>query len=168
MSTLVIHHQCSVGAYTLLWVSLSCLADVNDVQKRRRLEVLGNENVSPTKKSSTRDRLRCAELVKPDTPALCSVRSRVQQLTQRREGKRITPPPKITNSEPVYSIDRIRIWQYPCNTQICSHWETVTPTGDVLFTGGHVLAQRCLSDPGSGVPSIIIQEGFKENHLIGE
>eukprot|EP00063_Salmo_salar_P004981 XP_013979816.1 PREDICTED: actin-binding protein anillin-like isoform X2 [Salmo salar] len=94
-------------------------SDVNDVQKRRRLEVLGNENVSPTKKSSTRDRLRCAELVKPDTPALCSVRSRVQQLTQRREG-------------------------------------------------GHVLAQRCLSDPGSGVPSIKFQDGFKEHHLIGE
>uniref|UniRef100_A0A673XXK0 Anillin, actin binding protein 2 n=1 Tax=Salmo trutta TaxID=8032 RepID=A0A673XXK0_SALTR len=94
-------------------------SDVNDVQKRRRLEVLGNENVSPTKKSSTRDRLRCAELVKPDTPALCSVRSRVQQLTQRCEG-------------------------------------------------GLVLAQRCLSDPGSGVPSIKFQDGFKEHHLIGE
>ncbi|XP_021424628.2 anillin isoform X1 [Oncorhynchus mykiss] len=94
-------------------------SDVNDVQKRRRLEVLGEENVSPTKKSSTRDRLRCAELVKPDTPAICSVRSRVQQLTQRREG-------------------------------------------------GHVLAQRCLSDPGSGVPSIKFQDGFKEHHLIGE
>ncbi|XP_024235039.1 anillin isoform X5 [Oncorhynchus tshawytscha] len=94
-------------------------SDVNDVQKRRRLEVLGEENVSPTKKSSTRDLLRCAELVKPDTPALCSVRSRVQQLTQRREG-------------------------------------------------GHVLAQRCLSDPGSGVPSIKFQDGFKEHHLIGE
>ncbi|KAM9569207.1 anillin, actin binding protein 2 isoform 10-T10 [Salvelinus alpinus] len=94
-------------------------SDVNDVQKRRRLEVLGEKNVSPTKKSSTRDRLRCAELVKPDTPALCSVRSRVQQLTQRREG-------------------------------------------------GHVLAQRCLSDPGSGVPSIKFQDGFKEHHLIGE
>ncbi|XP_031657244.1 anillin, actin binding protein 2 isoform X6 [Oncorhynchus kisutch] len=94
-------------------------SDVNDVQKRRRLEVLGEENVSPTKKSSTRDRLRCAELVKPDTPALCSVRSRVQQLTQRREG-------------------------------------------------GHVLAQRCLSDPGSGVPSIKFPDGFKEHHLIGE
>nr|XP_046209029.1 anillin-like isoform X2 [Oncorhynchus gorbuscha] len=94
-------------------------SDVNDVQKRRRLELLGEENVSPTKKFSTRDRHRCAELVKPDTPALCSVRSRVQQLTQRREG-------------------------------------------------GHVLAQRCLSDPGSGVPSIKFQDGFKEHHLIGE
>ncbi|XP_064878698.1 anillin-like isoform X8 [Oncorhynchus nerka] len=94
-------------------------SDVNDVQKRRRLEVLGEENVSPTKKFSTRDRHRYAELVKPDTPALCSVRSRVQQLTQRREG-------------------------------------------------GHVLAQRCLSDPGSGVPSIKFQDGFKEHHLIGE
>ncbi|XP_052321634.1 anillin-like [Oncorhynchus keta] len=94
-------------------------SDVNDVQKRRRLEVLGEENVSPTKKFSTRDRHRCAELVKPDTPALCSVRSRVQQLTQRREG-------------------------------------------------GHVLAQRCLSDPGSGVPSIKFQDGVKEHHLIGE
>ncbi|XP_029524100.1 anillin-like isoform X7 [Oncorhynchus nerka] len=100
-------------------------SDVNDVQKRRRLEVLGEENVSPTKKFSTRDRHRYAELVKPDTPALCSVRSRVQQLTQRREG-------------------------------------------GVLFTGGHVLAQRCLSDPGSGVPSIKFQDGFKEHHLIGE
>ncbi|XP_041693192.1 uncharacterized protein LOC121531797 isoform X2 [Coregonus clupeaformis] len=94
----------------------SSSSEVNDVQKRLRLEVLGEENVSPTKRSSSRDRLRCAELVKPDTPALCSVRSRVQQLTQ----------------------------------------------------GGHVLAQRCLSDPGSGVPSIKFQDGFKEHHLIGE
>ncbi|XP_014004374.1 uncharacterized protein isoform X3 [Salmo salar] len=95
-------------------------SEVNDVQKRRRLKLLGEENVSPNKSSSSRDHLCCAELeVKPDTPALCSVRSRVQQLTQRREG-------------------------------------------------GPLLAPRCLSDPGSGVPSIIIQEGFKENHLIGE
>ncbi|XP_029552039.1 anillin-like isoform X2 [Salmo trutta] len=95
-------------------------SEVNDVKKRRRLKLLGEENFSPNKSSSSRDHLCCAELeVKPDTPALCSVRSRVQQLTQRREG-------------------------------------------------GPLLAPRCLSDPGSGVPSIIIQEGFKENHLIGE
>ncbi|XP_010882371.2 anillin isoform X2 [Esox lucius] len=96
--------------------------EVSDVQKRRRLEAFGEENVTPEKRSSSGTRLGFAEFeVKPDTPAICSIRSRVQQLTQRRGG-------------------------------------------------GPVLAQRCLSDPGSGsgLPSFIIQDGFKEHHLIGE
>ncbi|XP_029489935.1 anillin-like isoform X5 [Oncorhynchus nerka] len=68
-------------------------SEVNDVQKRRRLKLLGEENVSPNKSSSSRDHLCCAELeVKPDTPALCSVRSRVQQLTQRRAGGPLLAP----------------------------------------------------------------------------
>uniref|UniRef100_UPI0037E71B8F anillin, actin binding protein 2 n=1 Tax=Semicossyphus pulcher TaxID=241346 RepID=UPI0037E71B8F len=55
----------------------------NDVQKRRRLEADGQENRSPKPSSSGRQ----AELeTKPDTPMVPSVRSRVQQLTQRREG----------------------------------------------------------------------------------
>lgn len=65
--------------------SLWCIEKlVNDGQKRRRLEAAGQENCSP-KPSSSR---RLAELdVKPDTPMVPSVRSRVQQLTQRPEGK---------------------------------------------------------------------------------
>ncbi|KAM7396309.1 hypothetical protein PAMP_019358 [Pampus punctatissimus] len=59
-------------------------SEVNDGQKRRRLEAAGQENRSP-KPSSSR---RLAELdMKPDTPMVPSVRSRVQQLTQRREGE---------------------------------------------------------------------------------
>ncbi|XP_059191824.1 LOW QUALITY PROTEIN: anillin, actin binding protein 2 [Centropristis striata] len=56
---------------------------VNDGQKRRRLEAAGQENCSPQASSSG----RLAELeMKPDTPMVPSVRSRVQQFTQRREG----------------------------------------------------------------------------------
>ncbi|XP_021449865.2 anillin isoform X4 [Oncorhynchus mykiss] len=76
-------------------------SEVNDVQKRRRLKLLGEENVRPNESSSSRDHLCCAELeVKPDTPALCSVRSRVQQLTQRREGgPLLAPRPSIIIQE---------------------------------------------------------------------
>ncbi|XP_029290737.1 anillin, actin binding protein 2 isoform X3 [Cottoperca gobio] len=57
--------------------------EVNDGQKRRRLEPAGQENHSPKPSSSGRR----AELeTKPDTPMVSSVRSRIQQLTQRREG----------------------------------------------------------------------------------
>ncbi|KAM8750894.1 anillin, actin binding protein 2 isoform 1-T1 [Acanthopagrus schlegelii] len=58
-------------------------SEVNDGQKRRRLEAAGQENRSPKPSSSGRR----AELeTKPDTPMVPSVRSRVQELTQRREG----------------------------------------------------------------------------------
>ncbi|XP_038561792.1 anillin isoform X7 [Micropterus salmoides] len=58
-------------------------SEVNDGQKRRRLEAAGEENRSPKPSSSG----RLAELdTKPDTPMVPSVRSRVQQLSQRREG----------------------------------------------------------------------------------
>ncbi|XP_041852757.1 anillin isoform X3 [Melanotaenia boesemani] len=57
--------------------------EVNDGQKRRRLEASGQENRSPKPSSSG----RLAELeTKPDTPIVPSVRSRVQLLTQRRDG----------------------------------------------------------------------------------
>ncbi|XP_030282945.1 anillin, actin binding protein 2 isoform X8 [Sparus aurata] len=58
-------------------------SEVNDGQKRRRLEASGQENRSPKPSSSG----RIAELeTKPDTPMVPSVRSRVQELTQRRGG----------------------------------------------------------------------------------
>ncbi|XP_070828829.1 anillin, actin binding protein 2 [Chaetodon trifascialis] len=58
-------------------------SEVNDGQKRRRLGAAGQENRSPKPSSSLRE----AELeTKPDTPMVPSVRSRVQQLTQRRDG----------------------------------------------------------------------------------
>ncbi|XP_062276827.1 anillin, actin binding protein 2 [Scomber scombrus] len=59
-------------------------SEVNDGQKRRRLEAAGQENRNP-KPSSSRGRLADLDM-KPDTPIVPSVRSRVQQLTQRREG----------------------------------------------------------------------------------
>ncbi|XP_028441724.1 anillin, actin binding protein 2 isoform X6 [Perca flavescens] len=90
-------------------------SEVNDGQKRRRLEAAGQENRSPKPSSSVRQ----AEVeTKPDTPMVPSVRSRVQQLTQRREG-------------------------------------------------GAPLAQRCLSDPGAGSPSAVLEKGFRK-HCLGE
>jgi len=59
------------------------VSEVSDGQKRRRLEAAGQENWSPKPSSSG----RLAELeTKPDTPMVPSVRSRVQLLTQRRDG----------------------------------------------------------------------------------
>ncbi|XP_029992837.1 anillin, actin binding protein 2 [Sphaeramia orbicularis] len=80
----------------------------NDGQKRRRLEVTGQENRNPQPVSSGRLAEREA---KPDTPIVPSVRSRVQQLTQRREG-------------------------------------------------GALVAQRCVSDPGTDMDN--------RHHLLGE
>nr|XP_046161821.1 anillin-like isoform X6 [Oncorhynchus gorbuscha] len=76
-------------------------SEVSDVQKRRRLKLLGEENVSPNKSSSSRDHLCFVELeVKPDTPALCSVSFRVQQLTQRHAGgPLLAPRPSIIIQE---------------------------------------------------------------------
>ncbi|XP_008296203.1 anillin, actin binding protein 2 isoform X2 [Stegastes partitus] len=69
--------------------------EANDGQKRRRLEASGLENRSPKPSSSG----RLAELeAKPDTPIVMSVRSRVQQLTQRREGG--APPTQRCLSDP--------------------------------------------------------------------
>ncbi|XP_026142901.1 anillin, actin binding protein 2 isoform X3 [Carassius auratus] len=59
--------------------------ELENVLKKRRLAAGGEENLDP-KKSPARTRLRLAELeVKPDTPAISSIRSRVQQLSQRRD-----------------------------------------------------------------------------------
>ncbi|XP_029378850.1 anillin, actin binding protein 2 isoform X2 [Echeneis naucrates] len=58
-------------------------SEENDGQKRQCLEAPGLENHSPNPYNSG----RLVELgTKPDTPVIPSVRSRVQQLTQRREG----------------------------------------------------------------------------------
>lgn len=62
----------------------SASTELENVLKKRRLAT-GEENLDPTK-SPARTRLRLAELeVKPDTPAIVSIRSRVQQLSQRRD-----------------------------------------------------------------------------------
>ncbi|XP_051725834.1 anillin isoform X2 [Ctenopharyngodon idella] len=64
----------------------SACSELENVLKKRRLAAGGEENLDPTK-SPARTRLRVAELeVKPDTPAISSIRSRVQQLSQRRDG----------------------------------------------------------------------------------
>ncbi|KAA0715178.1 Anillin [Triplophysa tibetana] len=63
----------------------STSSELENVLKKRRLAA-GEENLDPTK-SPARTRLRLTELeVKPDTPAIVSIRSRVQQLSQRRDG----------------------------------------------------------------------------------
>ncbi|XP_067245291.1 anillin, actin binding protein 2 isoform X2 [Chanodichthys erythropterus] len=64
----------------------SACSELENVLKKRRLAAGGEENLDPTK-SPARTRSRLAELeVKPDTPAISSIRSRVQQLSQRRDG----------------------------------------------------------------------------------
>ncbi|XP_059421280.1 anillin-like isoform X3 [Carassius carassius] len=64
----------------------SASSELENVLKKRRLAAGGEENLDP-KKSPARTRLRLAELeVKSDTPAITSIRSRVQQLSQRRDG----------------------------------------------------------------------------------
>ncbi|XP_031598487.1 anillin isoform X2 [Oreochromis aureus] len=69
--------------------------ETSDSQKRRRLEAAGQENRCPEASSSGRR----AELeTKPDTPIVPSVRSRVQQLTQRRDGG--APPAQRCLSDP--------------------------------------------------------------------
>lgn len=59
-----------------------CVSETNDGQKRRRLEAAGQENRWPEASSGRRAELEA----KPDTPIVPSVRSRVQLLTQRRDG----------------------------------------------------------------------------------
>ncbi|XP_056334625.1 anillin, actin binding protein 2 isoform X3 [Danio aesculapii] len=64
----------------------SASSELENVLKKRRLAAGGEENQDPSK-SPARSRLRMTELeMKPDTPAIASVHSRVQQLSQRREG----------------------------------------------------------------------------------
>lgn len=83
MSTALVAITTFVTYVPVLYIFLFCFAEVKDSQKRRRLEAAGQENRSP-KPSSSR---RLAELeTKPDTPIVPSVRSRVLQLTQRRDG----------------------------------------------------------------------------------
>ncbi|TRY99717.1 hypothetical protein DNTS_016533 [Danionella cerebrum] len=61
--------------------------ELENLLKKRRLAA-GEEQNQDSKKSPARSRLRLIELeVKPDTPAIPSIRSRVEQLSQRREGE---------------------------------------------------------------------------------
>lgn len=78
------------------YIFLFNVSEVNDGQKRRRLEAAGQENCIPKSTSSG----RLAELeTKPDTPIVPSVRSRVQQLTQRRDGN---PTLNVEAGVPIY------------------------------------------------------------------
>ncbi|XP_061878388.1 anillin, actin binding protein 2 isoform X6 [Entelurus aequoreus] len=70
-------------------------SEVNDSQKRPRLEVMGRENRSPRASSSGRG---AEVMIKPDTPIVPSVRSRVQQLAERRDV--VTPLTQRCLSDP--------------------------------------------------------------------
>lgn len=89
MATYLLWYWQLLYIFTLsLVVYLFCVSEVSDGQKRRRLEAAGQENCSPTPSNSG----RLAELgTKPDTPIVPSIRSRVHQLTQRREGNPTFP-----------------------------------------------------------------------------
>lgn len=104
--------------------------------KRRRLAAGGVENHNPEQRavrSPARSR-RVESEVKPDTPAVASVRLRVQQLAQRRDGERrvIYLPLSMVSSEWFVFI----MWVCVC---VC--------------VGGAALVQRCMSDPGTESPS---------------
>ncbi|KAG7231044.1 hypothetical protein INR49_025074 [Caranx melampygus] len=100
-------------------------SEVNDGQKRRRLEAAGQENRSPKPSTSGRS----VELgTKPDTPIVSSVRSRVQQLTQRREG---APLAQRCLSDPGADSPSVIIHdkgfkEHLLNTELSSHDETNT------------------------------------------
>ncbi len=90
INTVCLHlQQCYVHlcSYVHLWllslfIFLTNVSEVNDGQKRRRLVAAGQENCDPKPSPS----VRLVELEKkPDTPIVPSVRSRVQQITQRRD-----------------------------------------------------------------------------------
>ena len=72
-----------VKAYCFFVSKIVSMTERHDGQKRQRLDPAGQENLSPTTFSGR----STEQAMKPDTPAINSVRSRVQQLTQRREGK---------------------------------------------------------------------------------
>ncbi|XP_061775910.1 anillin-like isoform X3 [Nerophis ophidion] len=91
-------------------------SEVNDSQKRPRLEMVGRENRSPRASSSGRE---AEVMIKPDTPIVPSVRSRVQQLAERRD--------------------------------------VVTP-----------LTQRCLSDPGDDIKTLLSKGKICHDHLLSE
>ncbi|KAM9808097.1 anillin, actin binding protein 2 [Neosynchiropus ocellatus] len=70
--------------------------EVNDAQKRRRLDVAGQENCSPKLSSSG----RLAELkIRQDTPIVPSVRSRLEQLTQKHTAQRCLSDPGADNKQ---------------------------------------------------------------------
>ncbi|XP_036391403.1 anillin-like [Megalops cyprinoides] len=68
----------------------------DEIPKRRCLQPIGDENLAPLRMeagSPAVPRPRRAELeVKPDTPAIASVKSRLKQLTQREEGGSVFSP----------------------------------------------------------------------------
>lgn len=109
ISSVLLHFHSRLCSY-VLWcfcIFLSDASEVNDGQKRRRLEASGQENRSPKPSSSG----RIAELeTKPDTPMVPSVRSRVQELTQRRGGNPTLEVfhqhlPKKTNSTKTWTLN---------------------------------------------------------------
>lgn len=76
---------CKLHVWSSLCIFPLYVSEINDGQKRRRLEAPGVENQSPKPSNSG----RIAELgIKADTPIVPSIFSRVQQLTQRREGRK--------------------------------------------------------------------------------
>ncbi|XP_046720827.1 anillin isoform X2 [Silurus meridionalis] len=68
--------------------NISASHELDAVLKRRRLAAGGVENHNPEQRAlrSPARSHRAESEVKPDTPAIASVRLRVQQLTQRRDG----------------------------------------------------------------------------------
>lgn len=105
--------------------------ELEAVLKKRRLAAGGVENHNPEQCSvRSPGRSRHAETeVKPDTPAIASVRLRVQQLAQRRDGER--------------SIINLSF----------NHVELAVIFVYFVCVGGATLVQRCMSDPGVESPS---------------
>lgn len=152
---------CKLHVWSSLCIFPLYVSEINDGQKRRRLEAPGVENQSPKPSNSG----RIAELgIKADTPIVPSIFSRVQQLTQRREGrKHLNNGSKQTFEGFSFCVFTFYQFFWAVLSIRCYLYSLLTAC-DVL---GAPPTQRCLSDPGSDSITSIHDQDVKA-HLLGE
>ncbi|XP_043980778.1 anillin isoform X8 [Gambusia affinis] len=148
-------------------------ADVKDGLKRRRLEAAGQENLTPEASSSG----RLAEFqAKPDTPVIPSVRSRVQLLTQRKDGffaqRSFSHPGNEGPSVPSKGVsERLlgeeefhqRLERFKAPASQADTTQTPSPAGSCPrprsdFVSGIQQKLQCTTTPSSKQASIMRQE----------
>ncbi|PWA24857.1 hypothetical protein CCH79_00010165, partial [Gambusia affinis] len=137
-------------------------ADVKDGLKRRRLEAAGQENMTPEASSSG----RLAEFqAKPDTPVIPSVRSRVQLLTQRKDGNEGPSVPSKGVSERLLGEEEFhqRLERFKAPASQADTTQTPSPAGSCPrprsdFVSGIQQKLQCTTTPSSKQASIMRQE----------
>ncbi|XP_043980772.1 anillin isoform X3 [Gambusia affinis] len=137
-------------------------ADVKDGLKRRRLEAAGQENLTPEASSSG----RLAEFqAKPDTPVIPSVRSRVQLLTQRKDGNEGPSVPSKGVSERLLGEEEFhqRLERFKAPASQADTTQTPSPAGSCPrprsdFVSGIQQKLQCTTTPSSKQASIMRQE----------